>query len=722
MSADCASICASYGLEGCTNAAAEASNFCENQRCEVCSSSSPTCSKGVCNQQAHACGIECQADDGACSQCDQCVSTNASSVGTCLPQNSTATCTPASSPYILAMGATPGSTSYLDRFNGRTSIELDSTSSMSFSTDGAWGSGSLSAGSLSMTAIACPGTTCAIRLNDLLARANSIDAHVSVIDFLGFTITKDVSVTDAVITNVRPTTLESFADGSLRVPPHGFEAMVAVTIEGTRNQVRTFNEQDITGSLNFADGTVHLTGTFSFSGVSVTFDLNGHVTNFAPKAHINAPELVECTGVTTPVSVDGTGSSDAPPGPGIAQYRWFTDFDLATGLGTTLASTANPVLNLALGTYPLALLVVDGLGSMGISGQVLTVQDTTAPVIVPSVSQIEVCNPLTHEIALPLPAVIEGCTPDTKPTGEVISINGVEQLPPIPLTDGRGTLRPGTLVVRWTAEDGSGNKGTATQTINVVSRPALYATSSLRINDDDKIQTPGGGWASVVNSASMSAAETNIGVAARVGDVLSRAQVTLRDRSRVEGFLKTLSPLIRQNGTVIVGPLFEAGPVPLPAFPVLSPPTGTGRDVPLEPNQSASLTPGAYGKVTIKSGATLRLSPGAYRFATLDAEPQSKIIVGKAGTPTSIYVSTGDVILRGKFVDTAGATGAPFLGSLGTGNVLVETPFQGAIVAPQGKIVMASSTVGYVGEFAARDIELGPRTPLVFKPFNCSEP
>ena len=36
--------------------------------------------------------------------------------------------------------------------------------------------------------------------------------------------------------------------------------MAAVTVEGTRNEARTFNDQPITGCVDFANGTVHLSG------------------------------------------------------------------------------------------------------------------------------------------------------------------------------------------------------------------------------------------------------------------------------------------------------------------------------------------------------------------------------------------------------------------------------------------------------------------------------
>ena len=89
---------------------------------------------------------------------------------------------------------------------------------MSFSAGYFSGSGALTSGSLSLAAVGCPGPACALRLNDLLARANQIDASVTV-DVLGIPFTEGVDVSDAVITNVRPTTLQAASDGNLPDSP-----------------------------------------------------------------------------------------------------------------------------------------------------------------------------------------------------------------------------------------------------------------------------------------------------------------------------------------------------------------------------------------------------------------------------------------------------------------------------------------------------------------------
>ena len=68
--------------------------------------------------------------------------------------------------------------------------------------------------------------------------------------------------------------------------------------------------------------------------------------------------------------------------------------------------------------------------------------------------------------------------------------------------------------------------------------------------------------------------------------------------------------------------------------------------------------------------------------------------MSKGATPTSIYVTAGDVILRGAFVDPAGGTQDFLLGNLGSGTVWVQAPFDGAIVGlldiskPRGSVFL----------------------------------
>ena len=124
------------------------------------------------------------------------------------------------------------------------------------------------------------------------------------------------------------------------------------------------------------------------------------------------------------------------------------------------------------------------------------------------------------------------------------------------------------------------------------------------------------------------------------------------------GSWKTLSPITEQNGTFVGGPLFKSGPVPLPAFPALSPPAGTGPAVSLEPGQAKRWRPGPTARSSSVGGKAVAVGRGlpvrlARRRASIDGQRQ------QGGDADIDLCVSGDVIMRGAFVDPAGGTTSP---------------------------------------------------------------
>jgi hypothetical protein len=172
---------------------------------------------------------------------------------------------------------------------------------------------------------------------------------------------------------------------------------------------------------------------------------------------------------------------------------------------------------------------------------------------------VDTCTP-GDEVTLTPPAVSDACTPDQiKLEAVLVSVNGLAAHPPDPgvfLPDHKGALPSGTLVVEWTATDGNGNRSAVHQTVEVVAQPTVYARGSLKIDDGVSVQIPGvGGRAATV--ANGGPTETNLGVSARTGDMLSSASVMLRDRSTVDGFVKTAGTISTQNNVTVTGPRIE---------------------------------------------------------------------------------------------------------------------------------------------------------------------
>lgn len=716
---DCAAICSAYGFTSCA-ATTPLTDSCLPARCELCAADAE-CSEGACYAAGRLCSKSCN-ENGNCGQCDLC------SERVCSPQPAELMCTPPPpAPAPLAADAPlPGtrSQSYLDRQLGKTSFDLNTSSSLTFSAPNLTGGGSISAGAISMLAPGCPGSGCTARLNDLFVVAAHLPATVSgVIDLPApvpdIPFSEDHNVDNVLISLVRPTTLDIAADGGFRIPAGALEVMAGFDVDGDHSGHRAISSDDLSGAIDFATGEINLVGTVSVGGANLTFDLKGGISNRPPVARAGADLVVECAGATTAVALNGAASTDATPGPGISDYRWYTNFDRTTGFGSELASGASPSASFALGAHVLTLQTIDGSGAMSLDDQSLLVRDTVAPVIqVPRVS-VEICSPDKHVFQLPLPQVTEVCTgsPDLK--GEVIALNGQPLTPPITLTNGRANLSPGSLRVRWTARDASGNESSAVQEIEVVARPALYSRVALTVADSVKVIMPGGGPAGIAN---LGVGQTSTGVLSRVGNVFAGGPVVLRDRALVDGFIKTHDRVTRQNNVVVNGlifeqvePVFAAQPPLVASFPA------PGIPIPLEPNQSASPAPGSYGQVVVKTNATLNLRSGSYFMTSLQIEPGANVRLSKSAGPIQIYVKDS-LIFRSSFQDPSNDATNLLLFYAGTAGTFIEAPFSGSIVAPNAKLDLATVPSQHAGTFFAREIEVRPSVTILHRPYLCTEP
>ena len=155
----------------------------------------------------------------------------------------------------------------------------------------------------------------------------------------------------------------------------------------------------------------------------------------APPANVS----VEATGPTTAVTL-GTASAG----------------DLVDG---ALTATANN-----LGPYPVGVTLVtwsatDGAGNTGSATQTVTVTDTTAPVVTPPAD-------VGAEATGPTTAVALG----TASAGDLV--DGALT----PTADNLGPYPVGATLVTWSATDGAGNTGSATQTVTVTDSGAPVVT------------------------------------------------------------------------------------------------------------------------------------------------------------------------------------------------------------------------------------------------------
>ena len=223
------------------------------------------------------------------------------------------------------------------------------------------------------------------------------------------------------------------------------------------NRVETF---DSTGTFISSCGTSG-TGDGEFSGPQdVAADTAGNyyvadtgndrVQKFgaataSPVANAGPDQTLECTGGSTSVMLDGTGST---PGSGtITSYTW-------TEGATTLGTGATLTVSLPTGSHTITLTVMDSGGGSATDDVVINIQDTTAPTIM-----LNGANPMTVECHTTF--TDPGAMAHDTCAGSV-AVHASGNVDP---------TTPGTYTITYTATDGA-NTATATRTVNVVDTTA----------------------------------------------------------------------------------------------------------------------------------------------------------------------------------------------------------------------------------------------------------
>jgi hypothetical protein len=188
-----------------------------------------------------------------------------------------------------------------------------------------------------------------------------------------------------------------------------------------------------------------------------------------------------------------------------------------------------------------------------------------------------------------------------------------------------------------------------------------------------------------------------------MNETWSRGHVELRQRTRIRGTLHTANPTLLADVVIQSrdnAPVFD--PVSSLAWTIDFPAGGTDLTIPQD--GLGSLLPGRHGIVTVGPRATLTLSAGTYYLTKLLVEPQATVRLDQATGPVILYVS--DTFQpRGAFVSTVPGTSPDlFVAFLGTTPTYVEVPFNGAIFAPLGQLVLRAVTPEHIGFFAAKDL------------------
>lgn len=149
------------------------------------------------------------------------------------------------------------------------------------------------------------------------------------------------------------------------------------------------------GQASSLDGTRALVGAWanddagSSSGSAYVFEFEPPNNN--PIADAGSDQLIECMGTLTSVQLDGSGSSD-PDGDSLS-YDW----GVPAGVILDDPSSPNPSGEFPIGPSLLTLTVTDGNGGISCDDVLITIEDTTAPVVVCTTDLISL-GPPNHKM------------------------------------------------------------------------------------------------------------------------------------------------------------------------------------------------------------------------------------------------------------------------------------------------------------------------------------
>lgn len=247
--------------------------------------------------------------------------------------------------------------------------------------------------------------------------------------------------------------------------------------------------------------------------------------------------------------------------------------------------------------------------------------------------------------------------------------------------------------------------------------PVMLASNSVNVGSGALLaQAPSGAAPTVSLGTPGFHAEPDV----VLDDLWSRGPAFLGDRVIVHGVVHA-AQVTKGIGTVADGG-FDTAPTldPLTTLSwTVHFPTGTSPNVNLEPDKVGTIAPGSYGSVRLASRAKLKLSAGTYYFGSLDVEPQAVVQLVQDLGPVIIYVG-GSVIYRGSFAATNGAAPDLVLAVVSNTTVIVEAPFDGALLVPIGTITIRAAT--HIGYFAAKNVNVDAHAVVRYRAPNALLP
>jgi len=237
------------------------------------------------------------------------------------------------------------------------------------------------------------------------------------------------------------------------------------------------------------------------------------------------------------------------------------------------------------------------------------------------------------------------------------------------------------------------------------------AVGSVQLADiGDRVQTRGSIFSTL--------GDTNIGADAKVGSLFVNGTATLHDRAAVTGNVLAKS-IVKPPTAAVSGTSTQTSPMPSPVNVVWTVSVGAASlgDVALEPDQSRDLTPGTYGHFSVKSRSSVTLHSGVYELSDFFLDSQAKLVIDSSHGPVQVVVD-GNLTYRGATASATPDLPQVLFAVMGAA-VEVESPFIGAIVAPQAAVhFQAAQPQGHRAFVFGATVKLEPDTKFASFPFD----
>jgi hypothetical protein len=198
-----------------------------------------------------------------------------------------------------------------------------------------------------------------------------------------------------------------------------------------------------------------------------------------------------------------------------------------------------------------------------------------------------------------------------------------------------------------------------------------------------------------------------------MNETWSRGPVVLKDNSKVRGTLHAKTRTLINGATVSTWDQNPNLDPPATLSWRVNYPNGAANTVVVSSGR-LPLAPGRHGNVTVNSPGKLALKTGTYYLTSLIVNSSSVVELDQANGPIVIYVTDG-FTWRGSFQLLSGTDPNLLVAHLGAQPIVLETLFNGAVVAPSASLTLRSVTGTHKGFFYAKDPYMDANAKVTYR-------